>query len=47
MDLLDSADIFVFHHYDLLEVLWFFSVMRSEAISLKIYSEAKHITSIL
>lgn len=46
MDFLDSADIFVFHQYDLiLKVLCFSSAMRSEVISLKICSESKHITS--
>lgn len=47
MDFLDSADIFVFHQYDLiLKVQWFSSV-RSEVISLKICSESKHVTSTL
>lgn len=44
MDFLDSADIFVFHQYDLIvKVLWFSSTMKSEVISLKIHSEYKHI----
>lgn len=47
MDFLDSAVIFVFHQYDIiLKVLWFSSSMTSEVIYLKIHNDSKHTASI-